>query len=218
MKYLIRVFLFICLLSGNISGQSKWELGPIAGVGITSVKYDQLDYFKSPFGPTAGVFVQYEIKPFLAVQANLAYDLKVFSSMVTLTDVSGIHLGSIRQQSRFEYISMPLMASWRFGKKAKLMINTGTYFNYLAGQSVVIKGFSTGKEVIAIPIEKRWDSGILVGLGLASRATERITFYLEFRNYFGLINVSQHAPMNAHRNTQAVLFGAGFKLAKPDQE
>jgi hypothetical protein len=215
-KLIITLFCVQFLLAENLF--SQMEIGFLAGGGL-STGTDKPASFSRPAigGYCAGLMLQQTIKPYLAIQENILYDKRIHLNPIPLTDATGIPVGTFFQKLRFEYISVPIFASWRLGNKNKFIINSGTYFSYLIRESANMSNLYTGKNktIIEIDNDTKLDAGMLLGLGLRSEISERMSFYFELRNCIGMMNVSPTTwPDKAYLNQHTLLVGFSFKTGK----
>jgi hypothetical protein len=216
-KLIIALFGVQFLFAGNLFCQ-QMEIGFLGGSGLSTGADKPASFSRPAFGGfCAGLMLQQTIKPYLAIQENILYDKRIHLNPIPLTDATGVFVGNFFQKLRFEYISVPVFASWRLGNKNQFIINSGTYFSYLFRESSNISALYTVKNKTIIEIDNdTWlDAGMLLGLGFRSDLSERMSFYFEFRNCIGMMNVSPTFwTEKAYLNQHTLLVGFSFRTGK----
>lgn len=211
------LFLYTCFNAQS----GKWSLGVTGGAGLVSIRTTTINYPKTFRGWSAGFSAGYEASSRLSILANLLYERKQYKTELYITNSMGqVALRSLRTDT-YQYISLPLMASWSFGKRTKFVINTGAYINYLMRETIQMDHillFSSplyGSATSNLTGEPKTDAGAILGVGLSHPLTNTSILSVELRNYAGLKDLSAEVvPGRSFMNYQTLLVGLRFKLGK----
>lgn len=178
-------------------------------------------------GPSAGVSFQVNTKRFFSFKTGISFDRK---STITKISSKNNPIGST-SQSRFvytsDYVSLPVLGKLTFGKKVQLFLNAGVYFAFLADQNRFTEGSSTvlvdGQNHYnefsfneSIDFYKRFDFGLIGGLGLGVPIKKHWYISLEAREVIGLTylyNTTKYKTPPMSRNaTIHMLLGVAYKI------
>lgn len=212
---------FACILLSILSlkvRSQKWELGIVSGIGIVSTTRDsKIDYPKTFRGFGEGLSLRYQVTQKFAILANFFYEQKVNKTKTTVVDYQGVYSDAYIKD-RLQRLSLPLMASWSFGKKTKFVLNIGGFVSHLLKETLEIDALLLGgpkNQTLKIDVTRtpRTDAGVILGFGVLQPLTPRASLSLELRNYAGLIDhASQGSPV--YLNYQTLILGLSFKLGK----
>jgi len=103
----------------------------------------------------------------ISIRSNIAFERKGAGGKGGLTDINGLPIGEFNYRLNFEYLTLPILVHVTFGKKVNFFINGSGFFSYLIKQTSVIK---TNNKIYIYDItylDKRFDTGITAGLGIA---------------------------------------------------
>ena len=166
----------------------------------------------------AGINYQYSFNESFSFFSALDYERKGSVANATATDQSGEPVGEIVAHANYDYLVLPLLARFSFGKQLKMFMNAGPYVGYL------LKVTSVTDENDIIPYTEldvtdesyKYDFGISAGLGMKIPIKNKISFNVEVRNNLGLVN-TRSAPIEEEggavkTNSTNLLLGVTFIL------
>lgn len=124
-------------------------------------------------------------------------------------------------KDEFKHLSLPVMANLSLGKKIKFLLNGGFFLDYLRKETLYVPAIvfnpqQTGTVELNTMGHKRFDAGVVAGLGLAVPLGEKLNCSLEFRNYFSLANRRDDYKYfsKLYYNYHALYLGLTYKLGK----
>ena len=218
-------FIFACIFLSFFStafGQqeSKHALGFEGGAGVSFLR--GLENIEEYHNPTlcyaAGINYQYSFNESFSFFSALDYERKGSVVNATATDQSGEPVGEIVAHANYDYLVLPLLARFSFGKQLKMFMNAGPYVGYL------LKVTSVTDENDIIPHTEldvtdesyKYDFGISAGLGMKIPIKNKISFNVEVRNNLGLVN-TRSAPIEEEwgavkTNSTNLLLGVTYIL------
>jgi opacity protein-like surface antigen len=105
------------------------------------------------------------------------------------------------------YITLPVMANWHFGKKRNWYLNFGPYAGYLAGAK------ATDVSVDVKDYFQNIDVGLTLGIGTKIKLADNLKLLLEYDNQGGITDIFKMNDYSAVRNSRASLnVGLAFML------
>ena len=191
---------------------NKFELGVEASPSITFLKGSSFieNFYDPTLGFSGGLSFQYNIGKRIALRTNIAYERKGGISRNNF-----YYNGNLIQNSsinfNFDYLTLPILVRFSFGKKVKYFVNTGPYFGYLLSQTFVTKGdnFNTWTNDYTSATNK-FDFGVSFGTGLQYPLKEKIYLSSEIRGNLGLYNTIPNGDTKV--NSVNLLLGIAYRL------
>lgn len=105
------------------------------------------------------------------------------------------------------YITLPVMANWHFGKRRNWYLNFGPYAGYLAGAKATYTGIDL-KDYF-----NRIDFGLSFGIGTKIKLADNLKLLLEYDNQGGITDIFKLNEYSAVRNSRGSLnIGLAFIL------
>jgi hypothetical protein len=217
MKNIKSLFFGLLILTvGEITyGQTnKFDIGVEGSPSLIFLRgNDFIDNNHKPtIGFSGGLFFQFNFKKVVSLRTNIAFERKGSVLTSQTTDMYGNPLGEITTNTNFDYLTLPILVRATFGKKVQYFVNAGPYFGYLIKQTFVSKGDNIPTTTSDnTSLDKRFDTGISIGLGLSVPIKSKFAFSFELRNNLGLYNVSA-VPVgnNGTVKTNSTNFLLGF--------
>lgn len=213
--------LLILTVGATTYGQTnKFDIGVEGGPSLIFLRgNDFIDNNHKPtIGFSGGLFFQFNFKKVVSLRTNIAFERKGSILTSQTSDMFGNPLGEITTNTNFDYLALPILVRATFGKKVQYFVNAGPYFGYLIKQTFVSKGdnipTSTSDNT---SLDKRFDTGISIGLGLSVPIKSKFAFSFELRNNLGLYNVSAGWGGNngtVKTNSTNFLLGFTYKLGQ----
>jgi hypothetical protein len=89
---------------------------------------------------------------------------------------------------KLNYITVPVMANWHFGKTRNWYLNFGPYIGFLMNANAKIPN---GNNVDVKPVFNTVDGGLDVGIGIKFPVSNRSKFYIEYDGQSGVGDIFQ---------------------------
>jgi hypothetical protein len=211
------------------------ELGFHIGPGF-SILYNQQPRLnpRTPNKPVsnafaAGLTYQYNFTRMISLHAEANYerkgDILYNSSHLTTTDAGTMWTHSYAYD-RINYITLPVMARFTFGKVIRFFTDAGLYAGFrfssyrITNNDMVINSgdvtTSSNKIVSDITGSTRTvDGGLVTGLGIGFPLGRSLAFSFEVRNNLGFAKLGTNAdvfPNNVYNNSTNFLFGLSVNM------
>lgn len=193
MKKILFLILFISNFSFSQSKKGFVQYGALAGVSFVNLYGNPFieTFLKSSTRVVAGPSVYYPLSNHWAVKSNLFYESKGAGGIMPLYDKEGEPLGFFNAEIHYNYLTIPLLFDFMFGRRLKGNLSAGPFVGVLLHQRSVFTQPITGET-----IEKKgtggfypWDGGAVFAAGLRFALNKRVTLSFESRVNFGLANI-----------------------------
>ncbi|NOW95172.1 porin family protein [Mucilaginibacter sp. SG564] len=202
-KILTTTALVLTTLTTTFAQQKKGdvELGFHAGYSYANVSSGSLVNADNKSGLNAGIAADFYFSNRWSLKTKLIFDQKGWGDGFFSNDNNN----NFKTDYRLNYITLPIMANWHFGKKRNWYLNFGPYVGYLAGAkasdiSVDVKDYFHNT-----------DFGIAAGIGTKIRLSDNIKLLLEYDEQAGLTDIFKTNPGSAVRNGRGSL-NVGFNF------
>ena len=207
-------------LMTTLFANAQWRVGVTAGADYNVFSIDKQYMadvlFDGRWGVTYGVTGQYNFTDWFGVRADFNLTQKNYR----------MHRANIEEvdlKYRNTYLQLPVMASFSFGgKKLRGFCNLGVYGGYwvhsyrsgedmnsFTGQSFDIKG----KVEFDSDRDKRWDCGLVGGVGMEYRFDRHWAAQVEVRHYYSTTSTTKQYMRNKdyrYHSTTAIQLGASY--------
>ncbi len=214
-----RLLLAFALMT-TLFANAQWRVGVTAGADYNVFSIDKQYMadvlFDGRWGVTYGVTGQYNFTDWFGVRADFNLTQKNYR----------MHRANIEEvdlKYRNTYLQLPVMASFSFGgKKLRGFCNLGVYGGYwvhsyrsgedmnsFTGQSFDIKG----KVEFDSDRDKRWDCGLVGGVGMEYRFDRHWAAQVEVRHYYSTTSTTKQYMRNKdyrYHSTTAIQLGASY--------
>ena len=214
-----RLLLAFALMT-TLFANAQWRVGVTAGADYNVFSIDKQYMadvlFDGRWGVTYGVTGQYNFTDWFGVRADFNLTQKNYR----------MHRANIEEvdlKYRNTYLQLPVMASFSFGgKKLRGFCNLGVYGGYwvhsyrsgedmnsFTGQSFDIKG----KVEFDSDRDKRWDCGLVGGVGMEYRFDRHWAAQVELRHYYSTTSTTKQYMRNKdyrYHSTTAIQLGASY--------
>lgn len=219
MKHMISlIFSFICLIGVFCKAQEQgFYIGAEGGAGASLLRGSAVGSQSPLLGYSGGLFFQYGFKKTFSIRTGGYFDLKGNAYKFDMPQPSGTTTKA-RIRNEFNYVSVPLLFRFSFGKKLKVFVDAGPYGAYLLKQTIVfpdVKGVPVpGGKFDNTSSYKRTEFGVAEGVGI-SYAFDRMLLTIEMRNNLGLTDINNGAAAKnttIQTNATNILFGVAYCL------
>lgn len=208
------IFLSLFLFS---SGQNKTiEFGFQSGVNINAAYGNSglKNYSGSTAGVHVGVHFKMKMNRRLALKAILAYDQNGWAyRSLTFTDDNGNDLGTGDLVEKINYLNLPILAEYSFGKKIKFNVDAGFFAGYLLKYTAVqkIKEPVASTNTFALTNRKAINFGLSAGAGVQIPVSPKMKLDFGIRDNVGLANIYKpQATENSTIKTNSFSIISGF--------
>lgn len=199
-----------------------------AGPGISRFfgSASMKEYTSSLLIRTAGVQFQYQFSSQWWLNSELCYAL-------TGTQINGIKyysdqtfIGSSRVRIHLNYLNIPILLRYEFGKSQRFFIYAGPSFSFLMGMKnkVLYHAEPGSKNVFPDAIQvnhfypaeyKNYNLGVTFGAGVQFPVCEKAHLSLELRSTAGLTSINPNNNSEKSRTESTyLLFGYQYRLAR----
>lgn len=190
--------------------------GPTLGWLQVGRTVDHADAIRGAVGSLA---VQYDLNERFGVRLGAGYHRKGSSVKVGYTDVDGIRSDQGVLRTELDYLMIPLMARFSFGKGTRFSVGAGPYAGYLAKASSIqeLGPIGTPAEDITKRM-KRWDMGLCASVAAGWSLGPRTTLSAEVRYDKGFTNINRlpiEVDGRIRTHAACLLVGLGYRLGNP---
>ncbi|TYA74335.1 porin family protein [Seonamhaeicola marinus] len=206
MKYLKLTTSFLILLTiqtfSQESSNRRFKIGLNLGINQSDLKESALEDYDKVISYSFGISSEYKINEKLSLFFNLNYDNK----MMKLENFRVINFNNnetyfVDNKIIFNYLNAPLNVRYYFGKRNKLFADAGVFYNHFLNVKNKTTRKDTEEEITAFlsPNVKKYDYGILIGLGYMFYLNEKNCLSIFLRDEFGIPNIMDY-PNNPNVN------------------
>ncbi|MBK9637175.1 MAG: PorT family protein [Bacteroidetes bacterium] len=139
MKKLLFLLLFVSKLTFSQSKKGFVQYGALAGVNFVNLYGNPFieTFLKSATRVVVGPSVYYPLSNHWAVKSNLFYESKGAGGIMPLFDEEGEPLGFFNAEIHYNYLTIPLLFDFTFGRKLKGNLSAGPFVGVLIHQRSV---------------------------------------------------------------------------------
>jgi len=193
----------IVLCSGlGTRTQSKgaFEGGFFTALNPSSVRTDQeIGNVKS--GVSIGVSGEYYFSDSWGLYFELALTKKGWADGFYADE-----RGTFTTDYRLNYITLPITASWHFGKTKGWHLNFGPYIGFLTSAEVEYNGMDVSDFMTPI------DFGLALGIGYKFRLSDFSRLQLEYGTQTGYVNIFEVSDTDIYNSSSRFALGLLFDL------
>lgn len=206
MKKLLLALAFTGLCSLSLQAQGKGNIEFNLNVGYNSSYANDSEYgsydYRSAFNVGAGLDFYFNDR--WSIKAKAIYDSKGFNNVILTNLESGVRFNSNIQ---LNYITVPVMANWHFGRKRNWYLNFGPYVGFLVDAKET--RFDTDiKDGI-----NSTDAGLAFGIGVKIPLNDKLRLFFEYDGQSGFSDIyKSNYRYNTYINRSAFNVGINFLL------
>jgi len=199
MKKLFTIFLVVASCSTAFSQEKgNFEYGFNIGLNVSGVTVGTNYTSDSKIGFNVGAFGDYFFSDRWSIKAKLNFDQKGWNGGY----FSNNNVGSLTNY-RYDYLTVPVMANWHFGRKRNWYLNFGPYVGFL------IDAKETNLDIDLKDLSESIDAGLALGIGVKIPVTDKIKILLEVDSQSGLADIIKNNQGGSTTNNRSSL-NAGF--------
>lgn len=198
----------LMLLGASSAAQSQekgsFELGTTIGYNLATVTAGSNTNSEYRSGLNATVFGDYYFSDRWSLKAKLSYDQKGWDNgYITNLDNNQ----SYNTNYQLNYLTIPVMANWHFGKKRNWFLNFGPYAGILLDAKETALGMDL-KEYL-----KTTDVGLGLGIGVKIPVANRLKILIETDGQASFIDIFKDNTGSEIKNSRSSLnAGLVFEL------
>lgn len=203
-KLVVSLFLVFGMCS-SISAQKKgdFELGFNVGYSGFTVSNSQ-GASKSGSGVNFGASADIYLSDRWSIRTRLTYDNKGWNNGFILDTDSG---NSYTTNYRLNYVTIPVMANFHFGKKRNWYLNAGPYAGFLTSAK------ETRFDLDLKNSFQSTDFGLDLGIGVKIPVSDKAKIYIEYDDQTGFSDIFKQSTTSAVRNSRGSFnVGVNFLL------
>jgi opacity protein-like surface antigen len=191
--------LFITLLSiGSFltafsQEKGSFEFGVPTGLNISTVRSGSNTNSSGRIAFNAGAFGDYFFSDRWSIKVKLTYDQKGWNDGFIRLDNGE----SVKTDYKLDYLTIPVMANWHFGKKRNWYLNFGPY----AG--ILLSAKETAFNMDLKDYIQSTDFGIAMGIGVKIPITEKIKILFEFDQQSGFTDIIKNNMGSSFQNIRS---------------
>lgn len=206
MKKLIIASL-LSIFSVNAFSQQKgsFELGVNLGFNAATVQAGINTNSSYRSGVNLGVSADYFFSDRWSIKTKLAFDQKGWSGGF----IDLISRQSFPKDYKIDYITVPVMTNWHFGKKRNWYLHFGPYLGFLTSANEAAFGTDLEEGM------QKTDFGLDLGIGVKFPVSPKAKLFLELDGQSGFIDIiSQNEGTSIMNSRSSINFGFLIDLKK----
>ena len=209
MKKVLTSLVFLLALSATAQSKGDIEFGVNVGYNSSFAAVREFTT-ESGSGINVGLSGDYYFSDRWSIKAKLIYDQKGwnkgFYSEFTSYDPAEPSESYVTNYN-LNYLTIPVMANWHFGKKRNWYLNFGPYAGFLVSAKET-EGGNDVKEYF-----NSTDFGLALGIGVKIPLTEKLKLSLEYEGQSGFSNISAESQGASVQNGRGAFnIGLNFMM------
>lgn len=136
-----------------------------------------------------------------SLKAKVVYDKKGWGDGF----IANLSTGqTITVDYNYNYITVPVMANWHFGKTRNWYLNFGPYVGFLLTAKAKDTSFD------AKQYSTNTDAGLAAGIGVKIPLSEKLKFFIEYDGQSGVVNIFKNSTESAQVGRGSFNIGLNF--------
>ncbi len=205
MKKNLLTVIFIFGLATYSWSQKKGDVEFGLNIGLNnSTASDDASDFDPGYGFNVGGSIDYYFSSDWSIKAKLIYDQKGWNNDF----IEDVNTGNVYPTDvNLNYVTVPVMAGWHFGKTRNWYLNFGLYMG------VLLEAKETRFDSDISEYFNDNDMGLALGIGVKIPVSNKLKIFFEFDGQGGFNDVLRNNQYSALTNTRSSLnFGINFLL------
>lgn len=198
-----RIFITLLILSGIYSAASAQQKGDVQFGVNTGLNFSTITNSDGSFtdgynsyltGVNFGFSAEYYFSDRWSIKGKLIYDQKG-SGDGYITETQTNDQGEMDQVTysglnfHFNYVTVPIMASWHFGRMRNWYLHFGPYVGFLTSAKASSPGPEFGGSLDIKDAVNSVDGGLALGIGVKIPISKNVSLFLEDDGQAGVANV-----------------------------
>ncbi len=207
MKNILTTLLAVLGLCSIAAAQQSKGIEFAIGIGINGANFSQEMNVrnKAIAGFNAAVSADYYFSDRWSLKVKAIYDQKGSKNAV-ISSADMLY----ESDARVNYITVPVMANWHFGKTRNWYLNFGPYVGNML--SAKAKSFDGVTERSVKYRFRNFDAGVAYGIGVKLPLNSKMKLYLEIEGQNSLTDVSNSAYSTNYIKNERGSFNIGFNF------
>ncbi|MBK8673105.1 MAG: PorT family protein [Bacteroidetes bacterium] len=214
---------YLAVICTTISYSKGIELGIQGGPTVTK------SFGKTIFKPSADIryateiYVKYNFTSKIGIRTGLGFEDKGYTIKgISKADFMGNIISTGNLHHHLQYITIPILAEFTFGKKVLPFFNTGLYLGILTKSQDIAKfDDKTTYKYDATQYYKRADIGFVIGFGFKVPIKTKFLLITEIRNNIGTLNTIgekfyHEGKYNKFNYSSALNIGFAYKFGSKE--
>lgn len=198
-----KLFTILLLAASSLTAFSQKkgdvEFGFNTGLNLATVTSGDATNLDSRIGFNVGAFGDYYFSDRWSIKAKLTFDQKGWNNGFIATEDGAAYTTDYR----FDYLTVPVMANWHFGKKRNWYLNFGPYAGFL------ISAKETTLNIDLKDFSQSIDAGLALGIGVKIPIANKIKILLETDGQAGITDILKDNQGVSLKNSRSS-FNAGL--------
>lgn len=222
MKKVLLPVLLLLFAFTVLAQTKKIEFGFQGGINLNTVYGSGIskEVKGNITGSSIGGNAKWNTTNWFGIRVQLSYDQMGYAlrNLYLEDSVNGLAKADVR--FKLNYLNLPVMAEFTFGKKVKFMLDAGGFVGVLLNSKATVnRVLPNGDQSLwySFPSTgyKKLNAGLAAGLGIQVPLTSKIALTLNARNDAGLTNISNSSAgyaFSRKTKTFSFLSGISFQL------
>ncbi|MDR6941089.1 porin family protein [Mucilaginibacter pocheonensis] len=191
-KIFTTIIIVFGVYTASLAQQKKGDVELGIHIGYSFSDISNSDFFNSSFKSAfnAGIATDFYFSNRWSLKTKLIFDQKGWGPGF-FANVSDEKFAT---DFSLNYITLPIMANWHFGKKRNWYLNFGPYAGYLAGAE------ATNGDIDVKDSFHSTDFGLALGIGTKIKLSNKVKLLLEYDEQAGITNIFKENTGSAVRN------------------
>ncbi|MGX7668554.1 porin family protein [Flavobacterium pedocola] len=194
----------------SVGAQTKGdvEFGVNLGFNSSSVS-SQDDTSEYSSGINFGGSIDYYFSDRWSIKGKLIYDQKGWDEGFIYIDSNDpmFPSGYYETDYNLNYLTIPVMANWHFGKKRNWYLNFGPYVGFLMDAK------ETRFDLDVKDAFNSTDAGLAFGIGVKIPLNDKLRLFIEYEGQAGLSDLFEYTEEDNYTNSRGALnIGLNFKM------
>ncbi|MBD1384966.1 PorT family protein [Mucilaginibacter rigui] len=194
--------LVLLAVSTTAFSQSKGEtkFGVNVGLNFANVTASGMTNDDYRIGFNAGVYADHYFSDSWSLKAKLTYDQKGWDK--GFINTGG---GNVITNYQVDYLTIPVLANWHFGRTKNWYLNFGPYVG------ILLKAKETAGGMDLKPLFSSTDFGADLGIGVKFPVAAKTKLFIELNGQGGLTDIFKNNTGSTVRNTLSAV-NIGFEF------
>jgi len=204
--------LFGAVAAGRAQTAGNFELGVNTGLNIGYVSMSGSGFTSNPvLGFNLGVSGDYYFSDSWSIKAKAIYDQKGWGNGYLDETINGNTTTYDGLNYKLNYVTVPVMANWHFGRTRNWYLNFGPYAGFLLNASVSSNPSQNGGDVKSY--FNSTDFGLALGIGVKFPLSDKVKLFIEDDGQAGVTNIFKSTDGSSLQSARSSLnIGFNFSL------